>query len=203
MGDEFLFQQLAGQNVETLSRRGVRRIVTHCPHCFNSLGNDYPQVGGEYEVVHHSQLLAELVAEGHLKLADGRAPAEGTLTYHDPCYLARASGVTEAPRAVLTATATGITTLPIIELPRNGRQTSCCGAGGGRMWFDDSPDTRIGRERVQEIANSSADTVAVACPFCLIMIGDGMAVEDPAMRVRDIAEILADSVLGPEDGTSH
>jgi Fe-S oxidoreductase/nitrate reductase gamma subunit len=198
MGDEFLFQQLAGQNVETLSKHNVRRIVTHCPHCLNSLRNDYPQMDGRYEVIHHSQLLSELVAEGRLRPPAHLSATQASVTFHDPCYLARASGVTVAPRHVLAASSANSRALPIIELPRHGRQTACCGAGGGRMWFDDAPSERIGRGRVQEIAASGAETVAVACPFCLIMIGDGMAAAKPTVEVRDVAEVLAESVLGTE-----
>jgi Fe-S oxidoreductase len=202
MGDELLFQQLAGQNVETLTRRKVRRIVAHCPHCVNSLRNDYPQVGGQYEVVHHSQLLAELIEAGRLSASlaqhatpDTRHP--DTYTYHDPCYLARANGVTEPPREVLAASING-GELPIVELSRSGRQTACCGAGGGRMWFDDPPAQRVGQTRVQEIAATGAQTLAVSCPFCLIMLADGLAAQKPEMRVRDIAEVLCDTLLGPE-----
>jgi Fe-S oxidoreductase len=172
MGDEFLFQQLAEQNVETLSRHGVRRIVAHCPHCVNSLRNDYPQVGGNYEVVHHSQMLAELVRDGRLAPKKIDNSIHGSVTYHDPCYLARVSGVTEPPRSILAET-------PIAELPRNRRQTSCCGAGGGRMWFDDPPAQRVGQSRVQEIAAAGVNTVAVACPFCMIMLSDGLAPTRP------------------------
>jgi Fe-S oxidoreductase/nitrate reductase gamma subunit len=199
MGDEFLFQQLAEKNVETLSRHRVRRIVAHCPHCVNSLRNDYPQAGGNYAVVHHSQLLAELVHDGRLSTADQNVNGDPKkTTYHDPCYLARVSGVTQAPREVLSAGMNARTELPLVELPRNRRQTSCCGAGGGRMWFDDPPVQRVGQGRVREIAQSGADTVAVSCPFCLIMLGDGLAAEKPEVRVRDIAEVLAEQVLGPE-----
>jgi Fe-S oxidoreductase/nitrate reductase gamma subunit len=197
MGDELLFQQLAAQNVETLARRKVRRIVAHCPHCVNSLRNDYPQAGGNYEVVHHSQLLSELINDGRLPRVTGHASNSETITYHDPCYLARVSGISEPPRAVLTA-ANSTSDSPVVELPRNRRQTSCCGAGGGRMWFDDALANRVGQGRVREIVASGADTVAVACPFCLIMLGDGLAAQKPDARVRDIAEILADSVVGAE-----
>jgi Fe-S oxidoreductase len=214
MGDELLFQQLAAANVETLGRRGVRRIVAHCPHCVNSLRNDYPQSGGNYEVLHHSQLLAELIEQGRLgkrkyearmtndESSDSSSVIrQSSLTYHDPCYLARANGVTEPPRAVLAAAASPGDQLHILELPRNRCQTSCCGGGGGRMWFDDSPAQRVGQGRVREIAESGADTVAVSCPFCLIMLGDGLAATKPEVRVRDIAEVLADAVLGPDGST--
>lgn len=215
MGDELLFQQMAGQNVETLARRGVRRIVAHCPHCVNSLRNDYPQVGGHYEVVHHSELLAELIEQGRLPRAPvggvadanrsnklsgdiGVGEASHSLTYHDPCYLARVGGETEAPRNVLAASANGSPGAKLVELARNRRATSCCGAGGGRMWFDDSPEQRVGQSRVREIVESGVANVAVSCPFCLIMLGDGLAAQKPDVRVRDIAEVLADAVLGPE-----
>jgi Fe-S oxidoreductase len=198
MGDELLFQQLAEQNVATLSRRGVRRIVSHCPHCVNSLRNDYPQAGGAYEVVHHSQLLAELVEAGRLP-APPQSDHNGVpIAYHDPCYLARASGVTEEPRAVVAASVHG--DLPIIELPRNRQNTACCGGGGGRMWFDDPPAQRVGQGRITEITASGAGAVAVSCPFCLIMLADGLAATRPDVRVRDISELLAEAALGPEAG---
>jgi Fe-S oxidoreductase/nitrate reductase gamma subunit len=198
MGDELLFQQLAGQNVETLSRRRARRIVAHCPHCVNSLRNDYPQVGGNYEIVHHSELLNELIQQGRLRPPLPKGEALSTTVYHDPCYLARVAGVTEAPRAVLAATKNGSSEDKLVELPRNRRATSCCGAGGGRMWFDDAVEKRVGQGRVREIMASGADSVAVSCPFCLIMLGDALAAKQPDVHVRDIAEVLADAVLGPE-----
>jgi Fe-S oxidoreductase/nitrate reductase gamma subunit len=193
MGDELLFQQLAEQNVQTLEVRRVKRIVAHCPHCVNSLRNDYPQAGGHYEVMHHSELLAQLIAEGRLPQLPANHDNTGQVTYHDPCYLARANGVTEPPRAVLAAACNNRVgdELPILELARNRRETSCCGGGGGRMWFDDPAAERVGRGRVQEIAASGAATVAVACPFCLIMLKDGLAAEKPGVEVKDIAEVLA------------
>jgi Fe-S oxidoreductase len=193
-----LFQQLGTQNVETLSKHHVKRIVAHCPHCVNSLRNDYPQLGGNYDVLHHSQLLADLVSAGRLVPQERIDSENGTFTYHDPCYLARVGGVTEPPRAVLTNGTDAANRSQLIELPRNRRHTSCCGAGGGRMWFDDPPTQRVGQGRVREIADSGADTVAVSCPFCLIMLSDGLAAQNPGARVRDIAEVLAERVLGPE-----
>jgi Fe-S oxidoreductase/nitrate reductase gamma subunit len=206
VGDELLFQQLAEPNVATLAEHNVRRIVAHCPHCVNSLRNDYSQLGGQYEVVHHSQLLEELVQAGRLKASQpagdnetGNTVEGRKIAFHDPCYLARSLGETEAPRAVLAAAgAAGDGALPVIELPRNRANTACCGGGGGRMWFDDAPAERIGQGRVREIAASGADAVAVSCPFCLIMLGDGLAAQSPETRVQDIAELLAESVLGPE-----
>jgi Fe-S oxidoreductase len=211
MGDELLFQTLAEQNTAALTRHRVRSIVAHCPHCLNSFRNDYAQIGGHYEVIHHSQLLQQLLQQGRLKssgsdrqsAAESRQPAAdrpSLVTIHDPCYLARVHGIVAAPRAVLAAAHDSRDEMPrsVLELPRNGRQTACCGAGGGRMWFDDPIALRVGQSRVREIAASGAETVAVACPFCHIMLGDGLAAENPNIRVRDIAEVLADSLLGPE-----
>lgn len=199
MGDELLFQTLAGQNIETLARRNVRKIVAHCPHCVNSLRNDYPQMGGDYEVVHHSQFLADLIQAGRLPAATQKLLTDSATTFHDPCYLARVVGETAAPRSVLAAcSGNGNKNVAIAELPRHGRQTACCGAGGGRMWFDDPPAQRVGTGRLDEIVQTGAKNVAVSCPFCLIMVGDGLAACEPTAQVRDIAEILADAVLGPE-----
>ncbi len=194
MGDEFVFQELAGKNIETLSRHGVRKIVTHCPHCLNSLRQDYPQFGGQYEVVHHTQLLADLIAAGQLPEPTGDAAAQ--VTYHDPCYLARVGGVTEPPRQ-LVQIALG-TENDLLEMPRNGKQTACCGAGGGRMWFDDPVEERMGRSRVDEALATGAETVAVSCPFCLIMMRDGVADKAPEKEVCDVAEILA-TALGYQE----
>jgi Fe-S oxidoreductase/nitrate reductase gamma subunit len=202
MGDEFLFQQLATGNVETLQRCGVeqrgRTILTHCPHCLNSFQHDYPQMGGTFKVVHHTEYLARLAAEGRLPLDRATLQIKGDkITYHDPCYLARVSEVTEPPRRLLGLTVVPETGRKLIEMPRHGRDTSCCGAGGGRMWFDDAVAERIGGGRIAEALATGAGTVAVACPFCLIMLGDGVAARDPRVQVRDVAEILADA-LSPE-----
>jgi Fe-S oxidoreductase len=164
----------------------------------NSLRNDYPQAGGNYEVMHHSELLASLIKEGRLPRVRAESLQDGSVTYHDPCYLARVGGVTEPPRAVLAGVGKADAGAHFEELPRNRRQTACCGAGGGRMWFDDPPAERVGQGRVLEIIQSGAQNVAVGCPFCLIMLGDGLATQRPETHVRDIAEILADAVLGPE-----
>ncbi|MGI9455516.1 MAG: heterodisulfide reductase-related iron-sulfur binding cluster, partial [Aeoliella sp.] len=192
MGDELLFQEVAVANVETLREHKVRRIVSHCPHCVNSFRSDYPQVGGDYEVLHHSQLLTELLTEGRLKISTSSPEAEQAITYHDPCYLARVQETVDEPRAVLSA-ASGAS-LPIVELPRNGCDTACCGGGGGRMWFDDAPDERIGQGRIDEIMNSGVATVAVSCPFCMTMISDGVAARKAGIEVKDIAELLVDSI---------
>ena len=145
MGDEFLFQELAASNVETLSKYEVKKIVAHCPHCVNSFLQDYPQMGGKYEVIHHSQLLASLVEQGHLPRS--ASEAEGEVVYHDPCYLARANSITEPPRQTVAAARFDGEVERVTELPRNRRETSCCGGGGGRMWFDDAPAERSGERK--------------------------------------------------------
>ena len=191
MGEEFLFQELAEQNQTTLQQHHVRKIVTHCPHCLNSLRKDYPQFGDAFDVVHHTQFLLELVDQE--KLPNPR-PQAGRMTYHDPCYLARANDVQDAPRALLQHAQGTAAGGQLTELPRHGTNTACCGAGGGRMWMDDQADQRIGSGRIDEIIDSEADTVAVACPFCRIMVGDGLAGRQADIEVRDVAEILLDSL---------
>jgi Fe-S oxidoreductase len=181
MGDEFLFQELATANIHTFGKYGVKKIITHCPHCLNSLRQDYPQFDGHYEVMHHTQFLGELVAAGKLKAAAGM---NGTVTYHDPCYLARVNDIAEAPRQLLPAS--------MNEMPRHGCHAGCCGAGGGRMWFDDPVQERIGTNRITEALDTGAKTVAVSCPFCLTMMSDGLAAKDAGVQVCDIAELMAE-----------
>jgi Fe-S oxidoreductase/nitrate reductase gamma subunit len=205
MGDEFLFQQLAAANIATLERYGVKRgakkIVSHCPHCVNSFKQDYEQMGGDYEVVHHTELLAQLAAEGRLPAAGlTKSDQAAKLTYHDPCYLARVAAITEAPRQLIQLTLVGGDRRELAEMPRHGRQTSCCGAGGGRMWFDDAPATRVGVGRVREALATGADTVAVSCPFCLIMATDGTRALGSNAQVVDVAELLARAVFGENSG---
>jgi Fe-S oxidoreductase len=207
IGDELLFQQLAGKNIKTLERFGIRhgakRIVSHCPHCVNSFRQDYSQLGVNLDVIHHTEFLDELIRNGRLKISANNSVRTGeemaSVTYHDPCYLARVRNVTSAPRALLSLAA-GPSGL--VEMPRHGRQTSCCGAGGGRMWFDDTVDKRVGQSRVAEALATGARTLAVSCPFCLTMTTDGIAARSGDMAVRDIAEILADA-LPPERQSQH
>jgi Fe-S oxidoreductase len=189
MGNEFIFQMLAQQNVETLNEAGVKKIVATCPHCFNTLGNEYSQLGGRFEVVHHTQLLAHLVATGKLTPVQ---PIDGGLTYHDPCYLGRHNRVFEAPREVLGAVARdGLT-----EMPRNAERSFCCGAGGARMWMEERIGKRINVERVEEALATGATTVAVGCPFCYTMLGDGVTGkgQQDNVEVVDVATVLLRSV---------
>ena len=184
MGDEYTFQRLAGENVATLNQSGVKKIVTTCPHCFNTIGNEYPDFGGTYEVVHHTQFLADLVNEG--KLAP--MPSERTITYHDSCYLARHNDVREAPRELVSAVGQAI------EMPRNRERTFCCGAGGARMWMEEKRGRPINQERVREAVATGAETLAVACPFCTVMLDDGVRETGAKLQVFDLATLLAEAV---------
>jgi Fe-S oxidoreductase/nitrate reductase gamma subunit len=192
MGDEFLFQEQAATNIATLDQHKVKTIITHCPHCLNSLSKDYPQFGGDYEVVHHSVFLSRLIMDGKLAVdAKAAGLADGSVTYHDPCYLSRVQRTITEPRALIGAAAGNSA---LTEMPRNGKGTSCCGAGGGRMWFDDGPDERVGRARVAEAIDTGADTIAVSCPFCLTMMSDGAKAQGAKVEVRDVAELLAEAI---------
>jgi len=184
-GDEFLFQQLAESNVATLDGIGTKTIVTQCPHCFHTLKNEYPQFAGNYEVWHHTQYLAQLVESGRLNLPQGYAES---VTYHDPCFLARVNGETEAPRTLLNRAAT----LPLTEVGRRESKTFCCGAGGGRMWMEEDKSQRPGVNRAEELIATGAKTVAVGCPFCKIMVGDSLAqvAGDNAPAILDVAEVM-------------
>jgi Fe-S oxidoreductase len=202
MGNDYVFQILASGNVDTLNRYGMseRTIVTACPHCFNTLSNEYGQLGGSYRVVHHSLYLQGLLADGRLRVADEGASAAGSVTYHDSCYLARYNSVIAAPRDVLGA----VPGLELREMEKSGRNTFCCGAGGGRMWMEETRGTRINAERTRQALETGASTVATACPFCMTMMKDGLsdaASDRPAdagvVSARDIAEILAD-VIEPD-----
>jgi Fe-S oxidoreductase len=189
IGNEFVFQMLAQQNVETLQEAKVKRIVATCPHCFNTLGNEYSQLGLEVEVVHHTQLLAHLVKEGKLTPVQ---PIEGDVTYHDPCYLGRHNRVFDAPREVLGEAAN------LVEMPRNSERSFCCGAGGARMWMEEKIGKRINVERTEEALATGAKTIAVGCPFCYTMIGDGVTGkgEQENVEVVDVASVLLRSIKG-------
>ena len=189
-GDEFLFQQLAETNIATLRSIGTKKIVTQCPHCLHSLRNEYSQFGGDFEVVHHTQFLNSLIEDGRLTVPAG---SNESVTYHDPCFLARVNGETAAPRAILSKTSI----IPLTEVERRESKTFCCGAGGGRMWMEEDRSQRPGLERANELIATGARTVAVGCPFCKVMVGDSVAQVggDNAPRVVDVAELLAETIL--------
>jgi Fe-S oxidoreductase len=183
MGNEYVFQSYAEQNVATLNEQGVTKIVASCPHCFNTLANEYPDFGGSYEVVHHSELLARLVREGRLTPKADAKP----VTYHDSCYLARHNDVRLEPRELVAAVGQPI------EMKRSGKQTFCCGAGGAHMWMEER-GRPINAERVREAAETGAETLAVACPFCTVMLDDGVREVGAGLRVADVATLLAESL---------
>lgn len=189
LGEDLLFQDLAMQNVETLNAAKVKRIVAMCPHCMHTIKNEFGAFGGQYEVLHHTQLLAELIEQGKLP-----APQDGgkTITYHDPCYLARVNGIHAAPRRALSGMK-----LNIIEAPRSKDKTFCCGAGGGRMWTEEPPSQRPGVQRADELLATNAETVAVGCPFCMIMISDSVKAKSETTQVKDIAELILEQIETP------
>ena len=182
-GNEYVFQSFAQANVATLEEAGVTKIVASCPHCFNTLANEYPDFGGRYEVTHHSELLAELVRDGRLSPIAG----EATITYHDSCYLARHNDVLAAPRELV-----GRIGRPL-EMARSGRRTFCCGAGGAHMWMEER-GSQINEERAREAAATGADTLAVACPFCTVMLDDGVRQTGSDLRVADVSTLLAEAL---------
>jgi len=204
-GNEMLYQMQAQQNVETMNAKKVKKVVTACPHCLHTIKNEYPQLGGNFEVRHHTQLIRELVAAGKITIdGDKLAPAGGgangggasrpAITFHDPCYLGRWNGEYDAPRAVLDALPSG--PAGRVELPRNKEHGFCCGAGGGRMWMEEKIGTRVNHNRTDEILASGAETVATACPFCTIMLRDGVQDRNAGDRVQvlNVSELVAKSM---------
>jgi Fe-S oxidoreductase len=183
MGNEYVFQEYAQQNVATLNEARVRKIVASCPHCFNTLANEYGDFGGNYQVMHHTELLAELLDEGKLTPVAG----EQSITYHDSCYLARHNDVRVEPRKLLNVIGQPV------EMQRNGKQTFCCGAGGAHMWMEER-GRPINEERAREATETGAETLAVACPFCTVMLDDGVKGVGSQMRVADVATLLAESL---------
>ena len=189
-GNEFVFQQLALQNVETFEELGVKKIITQCAHCFNTLANEYPQFGGNYEVVHHSQLLAELLAQGRLAEPTKANGETKKIAYHDACYLGRHNDVYLAPREVVGGSGN-----EVVEMPRHGTRGLCCGAGGARFWMEEHTGKKVNNERAEEALATEADEIAVACPFCFVMLDDGVKeLGRDDVPVRDIAMILADGL---------
>ena len=193
-GNEFVYQQLALQNIAKFEEFEVEKVITQCAHCFNTIGNEYPQLGGDYEVVHHSQLLAELLTQGRVEIPKKPNGERKKIAYHDPCYLGRHNDVYVAPRNVIGA-AGGI---EVVEMPRHGTKALCCGAGGGRFWMEEQTGKKVNIERAEEALATEADEIAVACPFCFVMLDDGVKeLGRDDVPVRDIAMILADGLEIP------
>jgi Fe-S oxidoreductase len=188
-GNEMMYQMMAQENIETLNNYKVKKIIAACPHCLNTLKHEYPQMGGNYEVIHHTQFIDQLVKSGKITL---NKSLEGSLTYHDPCYLGRYNSIYDQPRSLLQS----ISKQGLQELDRHGQESFCCGAGGGRMWMEETIGRRINVERSQEIVNKNVATVAVGCPFCLTMLEDGMKElnKDEDIKTQDIAELVANNM---------
>lgn len=191
-GNEFLFQMTALMNIETLNMYGVKKIVTACPHCFNTLKNEYPELGGQYDVIHHTQLLQELIQSGRLKLREGGSFKGKRITYHDSCYLGRANDVYEAPRALLEAL-----DADLAEMKRSRKNGLCCGAGGAQMWKEDEPgDKRINIERIDEALETHPTAVVANCPFCITMLQDGLKAREKneQVMVYDLSEMVLNNL---------
>ncbi len=189
-GNEYLFQMLATENIELLNGYGVRKIVVHCPHCYNTLKNEYPQFGGNFEVLHSSQLIADLLRQGRLRL--GKRDGAVAITYHDPCYLGRHNGVYDLPRQLIAQAAGGAVT----EMARSREKSFCCGGGGGRMWMEERLGRRINQVRVEDALATGAGAVAVSCPYCMSMLVNGVKDRDVEERLRvvDYVEVLAEAI---------
>ena len=189
-GNEFLFQMSALQNIEVLNSYEVQKIVTACPHCLNTLKNEYPKLGGKYEVLHHTQLINELIKDGKLKVDDGAFNGK-KITYHDSCYLGRINGEYEAPRQILNQL-----DADLVEMDQSRTRGLCCGAGGAQMFKEDEPgDKRINMERVEQAIGTQADVIAANCPFCITMLTDGLKAKEKQeeMMVLDISELIVQS----------
>lgn len=190
-GNEYIFQMLAMQNIETLDSMGVKKIITQCPHCFNTLKNEYPQLGGHYEVIHHTQLLEDLIETGELDMSN--ASLEERIVYHDSCYLGRHNDVYMSPRKVIGS----LQGVEIVEAPRNGTKGMCCGAGGARMWMEEDIGPKVNDVRAKELVETGASRIATACPFCYIMMDDGVKAagkEEDEVRVADLAIHLVEAL---------
>ncbi len=190
VGNEMMYQMMAQENIETLNTYNVKKIITACPHCLNTLKHEYPQMGGHYKVIHHSEFMEGLVKAGKIKL---KQTLKGALTYHDPCYLGRYNNILDQPRSILRAVSKG----GLRELDRHGRESFCCGAGGGRMWMEETIGKRINLERSEEIVGRQLSNVAVGCPFCMTMIEDGMKEleKEEEIKTLDIAEIVESNMV--------
>lgn len=191
-GNEFLFQMMAYQNIQILNGYGIKKIVTTCPHCFNTLKNEYPELGGNYEVIHHTTLLQQLINEGKIVLKEGGEFKGKKISFHDSCYLGRANNIYEAPREILQAL-----DADLVEMKRCRSNGLCCGAGGAQMFKEDEPgNTRINFERTEEALETGAKIIASACPFCNTMMTDGVKnkEKEDEVKVMDIAEIVAANI---------
>jgi heterodisulfide reductase subunit D len=188
-GNEFMFQMMAYQNIQTLNNYNIKKIVTACPHCFNTLKNEYPELGGNYEVIHHTTFLQQLIDEGKIKLQEGGSFKGKRITYHDSCYLGRANNIYEAPRKVLEAL-----DIELAEMKRCRSNGLCCGAGGAQMFKEEEKgNIRINLERTKDAIDTNANIIATACPFCNTMMTDGVKAseQEETMNVMDIAELVA------------
>jgi Fe-S oxidoreductase len=191
-GNEFLFQVMAYQNIQVLNNYGIKKIVTACPHCFNTLKNEYPALGGNYEVIHHTTYLQQLIDEGKIKLKEGGGFKGKKITYHDSCYLGRANNIYEAPRKILETL-----DAELVEMKHCRSKGLCCGAGGAQMFKEEEKGvTRVNFERTNEAIGTGAAVIAAACPFCNTMITDGVknAEKENSVKVLDVAELVAQSM---------
>ena len=188
-GNEYLFQTLAQANVETLNQYKFDVILTQCPHCLNTLQNEYPQFGGKYKVLHHTQYIEQLLAAGKIEV-EAEDKVEARLAFHDPCYLGRYNEVYDAPRTLATATG-----MRLAEMARSRDQAMCCGGGGARVWMEDEGEVRVNRNRLQQLQETGAQQIGVACPFCMIMLEDARgAAGAENLVIRDVAEVVADAL---------
>lgn len=190
-GNEFLFQMQAMNNIQRMNGYGIKKIVTACPHCFNTIKNEYPELGGNYEVIHHSVFLQQLINDGRIKLKEGGSFKGKKITYHDSCFLGRANNIYEAPRSVLE-----MLDADLVEMKRSRTTGFCCGAGGAQMFKEPEPGRKdINVERTEEALATGATTIAVACPFCMTMMSDGVKNKDREadVKVKDLAELIAEA----------
>ena len=191
-GNEFIFQMMAYQNIQTLNNYGIKKIVTACPHCFNIFKNEYPELGGYYDVIHHTTFLQQLIDEGKIKMKEDGEFRGKRITYHDSCYLGRANGIYEAPRKILEQL-----DAELVEMKRCRSKGLCCGAGGAQMFKEEEPGKkRVSTERTEEALSTGAKIIAAACPFCNTMLTDGVkaAEKEEEVKVLDLAEIIAASM---------
>jgi len=189
IGNEYLYQTLVQANIEVFKNYQTKKILTMCPHCFNTLKNEYPQFGGNYEVMHYTQFLADALGSGKLKLT---RPVDKVITYHDSCFLGRANDIYEEPRKILRS----IPGVRLVEMERNHARSFCCGAGGGRMWMEEKIGTRINQLRTEQAVRTQANWVGTACPYCLTMIGDGIKEKglEESMASFDLSELVVQSM---------